>query len=99
MSIHRRANRILLIAHFSTANLTFPTEFGIENRTWLIGFVNSCPYIAIALFAAWISDPMNNWIGRRGTIFVAAIFSLLAPIGSGLTQNWVRDRIPKKVTR
>ena len=95
MSIHRRrVFRMLLKAHLSTANLSFPTEFGIENNTWLIGFVNSCPYIAIALFVAWISDPMNNWLGRRGTIFIAAIFSLIAPIGSGLTQNWVR-RMPE----
>ena len=31
---------------------------------------------------------MNDWLGRRGTIFVAAIVSLLAPIGSGCTQHW-----------
>lgn len=31
---------------------------------------------------------MNDRIGRRGTIFIAAIFSLLAPIGSALTQHW-----------
>ena len=83
------------------ANLSFPIEFGIgdvepycdsntqcNNRAWLVGFVNSCPYIAICLFAAWISDPVNDYLGRRGTIFVAAIFSVLAPIGSGLTQTW-----------
>ncbi|KAF2685316.1 putative MFS monosaccharide transporter [Lentithecium fluviatile CBS 122367] len=57
-------------------------------NAWIVGFVNSCPYIAIALFCAWISDPVNEFIGRRGTIFVAAIFSVLAPIGSGLTQSW-----------
>lgn len=38
--------------------------------------------------ACWWSDPLNNYFGRRGTIFIGAIFSLLAPIGSGLTQNW-----------
>ena len=38
--------------------------------------------------AAWISDPINHFIGRRGTIFLAAIFSLLAPLGSGLSQTW-----------
>ncbi|WPH01798.1 MFS transporter [Acrodontium crateriforme] len=58
------------------------------DRTWLIGFINSCPYIAIAFFAGWISDPVNEYLGRRGTIFVGAIFSVLAPIGSGLTQHW-----------
>lgn len=59
-----------------------------RKNSWIVGFVNSCPYIAIALFCAWISDPVNDLIGRRGTIFVAAIFSVLAPIGSGLTQHW-----------
>lgn len=38
--------------------------------------------------AAWISDPLNNWLGRRGVIFLAAIFSLIAPIGQGLVQKW-----------
>ncbi|PSN74444.1 hypothetical protein BS50DRAFT_642797 [Corynespora cassiicola Philippines] len=83
------------------ANLQFHQEFGIpdsgdeclragncEKNSWIVGFVNASPYIAIALFAGWISDPINDLIGRRGTIFIAAIFSLLAPIGSGLTQSW-----------
>ena len=35
-----------------------------------------------------MSDPINHLFGRRGTIFIGAIFSLLAPIGSALTQNW-----------
>lgn len=38
--------------------------------------------------AAWISDPVNDYLGRRGTIFVAAIFSVLAPIGQGVSQTW-----------
>lgn len=86
------------------ANLSFPFAFGIsdaptdgqcsnadgscDKNSWLIGFINSCPYIAIALFAGWLSDPINHALGRRGTIFLAAIFSLLAPIGSACTQKW-----------
>ncbi|QVM11100.1 hypothetical protein D8B26_005751 [Coccidioides posadasii str. Silveira] len=81
------------------ANLSFPVEFNIpdsgcsdealcDRNAWIVGFVNSIPYISIALFAGWLSDPINDWIGRRGTIFIAAIFSLLAPIGSAVTQNW-----------
>ncbi|MCJ1408520.1 hypothetical protein MMC19_002595 [Ptychographa xylographoides] len=83
------------------ANLSFPIAFGIpdsgdectaagtcENNSWLIGFINSCPYIAIAVFAGWLSDPLNDRLGRRGTIFLAAIFSLLSPIGSACTQTW-----------
>lgn len=38
--------------------------------------------------AGWMSDPINDVLGRRGTIFLGAIFSLLAPIGSACTQHW-----------
>ena len=31
---------------------------------------------------------MNDWLGRRGVIFIAAIFSLLAPIGTACVQHW-----------
>lgn len=31
---------------------------------------------------------MNHYIGRRGTIFIAAIFSLFAPIGMALSQTY-----------
>lgn len=50
------------------ANLTFGQALGIpdsgaeceaagncEKNGWIIGFVNACPYIAIAVFCAWIS--------------------------------------------
>ncbi|KAK9370563.1 hypothetical protein V1509DRAFT_616184 [Lipomyces kononenkoae] len=86
------------------ANLTWATALGIpysgdycndlanaaicNKNSWIAGFVNSCPYIAITFFAAWLSDPLNNILARRGTIFLAAIFSLLAPIGTGLSQHW-----------
>lgn len=38
--------------------------------------------------ASWVSDPLNHWLGRRPTIFIAAVFSLLAPIGMAVSQNW-----------
>jgi MFS family permease len=38
--------------------------------------------------AAWISDPINELVGRRTTIFIAAIFSVLAPIGQACSQTW-----------
>ncbi|EMC92365.1 hypothetical protein BAUCODRAFT_151769 [Baudoinia panamericana UAMH 10762] len=65
-----------------------PNARRCTNNSWLIGFINSCPYIAIAVFTAWISDPINDLLGRRGTIFLGAVFSFIAPIGSGCTQSW-----------
>ncbi|KAH8599210.1 putative polyol transporter 5 [Bisporella sp. PMI_857] len=63
-------------------------ESTCDRNSWIVGFINSCPYMAIFVFAAWISDPLNNWLGRRHVIFVAAIFSLLAPIGQATVQKW-----------
>ncbi|KAK8923256.1 Polyol transporter 5 [Metarhizium anisopliae] len=57
-------------------------------NSWIVGFINAMPYITICLFAGWISDPLNDLLGRRGVIFIAAIFSLLAPFGMGLSQTW-----------
>ncbi|KAI9761432.1 MAG: hypothetical protein M1840_001945 [Geoglossum simile] len=80
------------------ANLSFPQEFGIpdtpkgvpnaERNSWLIGLVNAAPYISSAFLGCWVSDPLNYFIGRRGTIFVSAIFCLFPVIGSGVSQNW-----------
>lgn len=38
--------------------------------------VNAAPYIGSAGLGCWLSDPLNNLIGRRGTIFVTAIVSV-----------------------
>ncbi|KAI0908125.1 hexose transporter [Ustulina deusta] len=83
------------------ANLSYPKAFGIADtgescmvagtcarNSWIIGAINSAPYMAITIIACWISDPINNLTGRRGTIFIGGIFSLLAPIGQALSQSW-----------
>lgn len=81
------------------ANLSFPTEFGIpttddieagrrEHNEWLVGLVNAGPYIGSAFLGCWLSDPINNYLGRRGAIFVSAVFCLITPIGGALTQTW-----------
>ncbi|KAF7533019.1 hypothetical protein G7054_g7464 [Neopestalotiopsis clavispora] len=77
------------------ANLSFPKQFGIgdetkDRDTFLVGLINSAPYIGSAFIGCWCSDPLNNYFGRRGTIFISAIFCLLCPIGGALTQNWVQ---------
>ncbi|PSN67775.1 hypothetical protein BS50DRAFT_348632 [Corynespora cassiicola Philippines] len=81
------------------ANLSFPREFGIgegENaghpNRWrdnlIVGVVNAGPYLGSAFFGCWLSDPCNYYTGRRGTIFISAIFCLLTPIGGAICQNW-----------
>ena len=81
------------------ANLSFPVEFGIGNGEtpgapnqlrdqWLVGVVNAGPYLGSAFIGCWLSDPCNFYFGRRGTIFISAIFCLLTPIGGAVSQNW-----------
>ena len=75
-----------------SANLSFPQEFGIGSDQgrdqWLVGVINAAPYIASAGLGCWLSDPLNKYFGRRGTIFITAIILLATPIGSGFTRTW-----------
>ncbi|KAJ6536340.1 hypothetical protein B0H19DRAFT_962966 [Mycena capillaripes] len=79
------------------ANLSFPVQFNIdpndpgsagERNQWIVGVINSAPYIASALIGCWLTDPLNNYFGRRGTIFFCAIFCTFSVIGSGCAQTW-----------
>ncbi|EJD03082.1 uncharacterized protein FOMMEDRAFT_123262 [Fomitiporia mediterranea MF3/22] len=76
----------------NAANLSFPNQFGIgtqsERDTFLVGLVNAGPYIGSALIGCWLSDPLNNFFGRRGAIFFAAIFCFLPVIGGAFAQTW-----------
>lgn len=79
------------------ANLSFPAQFGIlavagqpnyERNSWLVGLINSAPYIGSAFVGCWVSDPLNNYFGRRGVIFLTALVLVITPICSGLTRTW-----------
>jgi hypothetical protein len=74
------------------ANIFFPKYYGIggtsTHDTILVGLVNAGPYIGSAFIGCWLSDPVNNWIGRRGVIFVSAHFCLWPVIGSAFCQTW-----------
>lgn len=75
------------------ANLFFPAVYGIGDEdsvsdTLLVGLVNAGPYIGSAFMGCWLSDPINNWIGRRGVIFVSANFCLWPVIGSAFCHGW-----------
>ncbi|XXG99644.1 SCF ubiquitin ligase complex subunit [Hypoxylon texense] len=74
------------------ANIFFPEYYGIGSDSTrdrlLVGLVNSGPYIGSALIGCWLSDPINNWIGRRGVIFTSAHFCLWPVIGSAFCHTW-----------
>jgi hypothetical protein len=79
------------------ANIFFPNYYGIggtsTHDTILVGLVNAGPYIGSAFIGCWLSDPINNWIGRRGVIFVSAHFCLWPVIGSAFCQTWPQQLV------
>ncbi|KAI0075386.1 hypothetical protein K474DRAFT_1664337 [Panus rudis PR-1116 ss-1] len=78
------------------ANLFFAPQFGIDPKDesnngrnqWLLGLVNSAPYLCCGLISCWLTAPLNNLFGRRGTIFITAFFSFATCIWQGATNSW-----------
>lgn len=74
------------------ANLAFPNAFnlttGSESHFWIIGLVNSGPYIGSAFLGCCLADPCNRCFGRRDTIFISAIILIATSIGGAVCSNW-----------
>ena len=99
-SINSRDCRICLIAELyldetvvNGAQIFYSQQFGISNKncsrdSWLLGLVNSAPYLCCAFVGCWLTIPFNNWMGRRGTIFLTCTFSALACIWQAFTGAW-----------
>ncbi|CAK3994366.1 facilitated glucose transporter [Lecanosticta acicola] len=73
------------------ANLSFPTEFGIDGKgrdEWIVGVINAIIFLTAGLIGAFIVDPLNHYLGRRGEIFLTAACLTACPIGSGFAKSW-----------
>ncbi|KAA8646868.1 uncharacterized protein ATNIH1004_005543 [Aspergillus tanneri] len=73
------------------ANLSFPQEFGLTGQgrdEWIVGIINSIIFLTAGLIGAFIVDPLNHYLGRRGEIFVTACCLTATPIGSGFAKSW-----------
>ncbi|KAG0647516.1 Sugar-proton symporter PLT5 [Hyphodiscus hymeniophilus] len=73
------------------ANLSFPEEFGIAGKgrdEWIVGSINAIIFLTAGLIGAFIVDPLNRWLGRRGEIFLTACCLTACPIGSGFAKSW-----------
>ncbi|GAA5951544.1 hypothetical protein JCM3765_005965 [Sporobolomyces pararoseus] len=68
--------------------ITTPGTPGSDRNEWLLGLVNGAPYLCCAVIGCWLTAPLNNWLGRRGTIFLTATLSALTCIWSGCTNSW-----------
>ncbi|BDD59268.1 hypothetical protein MAP00_004488 [Monascus purpureus] len=74
----------------------YKIQFGISTEegkggsrsSWLVGLVNSAPYICCAFIGCWLTVPFNHWFGRRGTIFLTCCFSAITCFWQGFVNSW-----------
>lgn len=75
------------------AQTFYKVWFGIGNSeserdTWLLGLVNSAPYLCCAVLGCWLTEPMNNKFGRKGTVLISCAISALACFWQGFANTW-----------
>ncbi|KFY97533.1 hypothetical protein V498_02004 [Pseudogymnoascus sp. VKM F-4517 (FW-2822)] len=74
------------------AQIFYKQHFGIGEKdprsTWLVGLLNSGPYLCCAVIGCWLTIPFNNWFGRRGTIFLTCFFSATACFWQAFANTW-----------
>ncbi|KAI3327899.1 hypothetical protein HD806DRAFT_339226 [Xylariaceae sp. AK1471] len=75
------------------AQIFYTKQFGIgdpnsQRDSWLTGLVNAAPYIACALAGCWLTEPLNNRFGRRGTVFISCLVSAAACFWQAFTNTW-----------
>ncbi|KAL8928047.1 MAG: hypothetical protein Q9172_001102 [Xanthocarpia lactea] len=67
-----------------------PTQPGGSSKdTWLFSATNAIVYFAASSVGAFLCDPLTEiFVGRRGAIFVAGLFTFIASIGEAFTHSW-----------
>lgn len=76
------------------ANLYYPEEFGIGSKSphdaLVVGLINCGIYLSTALLGAWLSGPINDRVGRRGTLFAGSLVCLVSNAASGVCRDWAQ---------
>jgi len=52
-----------------------PPRFSQSQASWIVGLVNSGPYLACAVLGGWLTEPLNSLMGRRGVIFLSCFIA------------------------
>ena len=65
-----------------------------DSALWKLGATNAMPFLTSAVLGCWISNPVNDRLGRRGAMMAAAVLVLISSLLSGLclliprTERW-----------
>ena len=55
---------------------------------YLTGLIVGAPYLACAILGCWLTEPLNRYLGRRGTIFLSCFVAAVASVWEGVVQTW-----------
>ncbi|KAJ9636165.1 hypothetical protein H2204_005437 [Knufia peltigerae] len=74
------------------ANLYFPKALGVGSNSkhdnFIVGLINSGIYLSTGALGAWLSDPVNNRLGRRGAVVTGGILCMIANLASSISRTW-----------
>ncbi|PWY75250.1 hypothetical protein BO94DRAFT_474374 [Aspergillus sclerotioniger CBS 115572] len=64
-------------------------RFSAKMQDYLTGLIVGAPYLACAIVGCWLTEPMNRYLARRGTIFLSCFIAAVASIWEGVANSWV----------
>ncbi|KAE8393434.1 hypothetical protein BDV23DRAFT_191638 [Aspergillus alliaceus] len=70
------------------AQAIYLKELNITSE-YITGLVVGAPYLACAVIGCWLTEPMNRYLARRGTIFVSCFIAAVASVWEGVCNSWV----------
>ncbi|OKL60740.1 hypothetical protein UA08_04244 [Talaromyces atroroseus] len=70
-------------------NLGISTRFTGNQLNDITGLIVGAPYLCCAILGCWLTEPMNRYFARRGTIFISCFFAAVASIWQGVANSWV----------
>ncbi|KAH3902557.1 related to arabinose-proton symporter [Saccharomycodes ludwigii] len=77
------------------ANLFYPKAVGLgsgsDHDNWIEGLINGAPYLCCAGISCWLTDWLNNKLGRKKVIFITCAISAITCFLQGFspTNSWV----------
>ncbi|KAI0467515.1 sugar transporter-domain-containing protein [Xylaria cf. heliscus] len=58
------------------------------SNEWKLGAVNAAPFLFAALVGCWLALPINDRVGRRGAMAIAACLIFASSLGSAFCNTW-----------
>ncbi|GIK07208.1 hypothetical protein Aspvir_002864 [Aspergillus viridinutans] len=65
------------------------SRFSPSMQRYLTGLIVGAPYLACAILGCWLTEPLNRYLARRGTIFLSCFIAAVASIWEGVANSWV----------